>query len=111
MAEFNDFDVEIQDLKDSEPEPFNGNVATAATPVTITPTTGRIVKLAFINVPSKRDPDNPNDINDAIKYSVDGGTIYQTLLSGESIYIPGNFTDLRLDTNENGTTYQVILWS
>ena len=111
MSSFNDFDLEIQDIKDSDPECFTGNVATAGVPVTLTPTNGRIIQLAFINVNSTRDPDNSNSINDAIKFSIDGGVSWLTLMTGESQYIPGIFTDLRLNTNSNGTHYQVILWS
>ena len=111
MNDFGDFDIEIQDNKNSSLESFIGSIATAGVPSTLTPTSRNSIRLAFINVQSKRDPDNPNDINDAIKYSIDGGITYHTLLSGESIFIPGVFTNLKLDTNNNGTYYQVILWS
>jgi len=111
MADFQDFDLELQNLKGSEPEKFKAQIPTAGAAVTLTPATGRPVTLAFIDVPSRRDPDNPNGINDAVKYSIDGGNTFLTLLAGESIYIPGTFTDLQLDTNANGTWYQAILWS
>ena len=111
MADFDDKDIEIQNIKDSDPEPFNGAISTAGVPVTITPSTGRLVQLAYIDCNSTRHSTAPNNINDVIKFSIDGGTTYQELNSGESIFVPGIFTDLRVDTNANGTNYQVILWS
>ena len=111
MSQFDDFDVEFQNFKNSRAEKFKAQVPTAGVPVTLTPTTGDPITLAFIDVPGKRDPDNPNNINDAIKYSFDGGLTFFTLLAGESVYIPGVFTDLQIDTNNNGTWYRVALWS
>ena len=111
MTDFNDFDLEISDDKNSTPENFSGSIATAGSPVTLTPTSTNPVQLAFVNVPSVRDPSAPNSLSDAIRVSLDGGTTYVTLMSGESQYFPGSFASLKLDTNANGTTYQVILWS
>jgi uncharacterized protein YaiE (UPF0345 family) len=111
MADFDDHDIEIQDEKDSSPEHFNGNVASAGTPVTLTPTSAKPVQLAFIHCNSVRDPSNANAIGDAIKFSLDGGVSWTTLMSGESICVPGIYANLKLDTNENGTYYEVILWS
>ena len=111
MSTFSDFDLEVQDLKDSEPEHFNGSITTAGSPVTITPTSGRNVQFFFLSVPGVRDPDNPNAISDAIKFSLDAGTTYDNIMSGESIFLPANITDIRLDSNANGTTYRIIVWS
>ncbi len=108
---FKDFDIEIQDIRDSDPETFIGNVPTVGVPVVISPTSEKIIQLAFISCNGTRDPDNSNKINDAIKFSIDGGNNWLTLMAGESIYVPGVFDDLRLDTNSNETHYQVILWS
>ncbi len=108
---FDDFDIEIQDNKQATPEQFDGNVPTAGTPITITPTSGDKIQLAFIHVPGPRDPDNPNALGDAIKFSLDGGTKYTTLLANESIFMPGIFDNLKLDTNEDNTYYQVIVWT
>lgn len=108
---FKNFDVEVQNLDDSTPEQFNGNVATVGSVVTLVPTSAKPIQFAYIEVNGRRDPDNPNAINDAIKYSIDGGTNFNTLMAGESVSLSGIFTDLRLDTNEDGTNYQVILWS
>jgi len=111
MANFNDFDVEVQNIKDTTPESFSGSVSTAGSPVTITPTSSKSIQYAFIEANSTRDPNNSNSINDALLYSIDGGSNYHTWMSGESISIQGLFDNLKLDTNNNGTYYQVILWS
>ena len=111
MANFEDFDIEIQDLKGSTAEHFNGSVTTAGTPVTITPTSTNPILFFNISVPGVRDPDSPNAIADAIKFSLDGGSNYDYLMSGESIFLPGNIASLTVDTNANGTTYRIIVWS
>lgn len=92
-------------------EPFVGNVATVGEPITITPASGNIIKTIFIECNSTIDPDNPNNTNDALKYSIDGGTVYFTLMAGLNILLPGTFANLKLDTNVDGTSYQVIVWS
>lgn len=106
-----DFDVEIQDERDSDPEAFIGSVTTAGSPVTITPTNNKPIQEAYIECNSTRDPDNSNNINDAIKYSFDGGTNYLTLMAGESIPLSGIFLNLKIDANNDGVNYQVIVWS
>jgi hypothetical protein len=93
------------------PEHFNGSVATAGSPIIITPTSANPIKNVFIQCNNTRDPINPNALNDAIEFSLDGGTTYTVLMSGESIFLPGVMNSLKLDTNVNGTFYQVILWS
>jgi hypothetical protein len=109
MTGFNDFDIEISDDKDSTPENFTGSVTTAGVPVTIAPTSTKPIQMAFVNVPSVRH-DTPNAITDSIKVSLDGVT-YVTLMSGESQYFPGVFSSIKLDSNADGTTYELILWS
>lgn len=111
MANFSDFDLEVQDIKDAEPEHFNGNIATAGSSVTITPTNTRTIQFFHLSVPGVRDPDDANAISDAIKYSLDGGSTYDYLMSGESIFLPANVANLELDSNANGTTYRLIVWS
>lgn len=109
MAEFNDFDVEIQDLKDSEPEQFNGEVTTAGSAVNLTPTSTKDITLALIKNPG-RGP-NSNNILDVLLIIIDGGSNVLSLSRGESIYIPGVFTTLTIDATNNNTNYEVILWS
>jgi hypothetical protein len=109
MAEMNDFDIEIQDEKDSTPEHFNGNVASAGTSVPITPTSGKDIQLAYIKNPNRGD--NKNEIADVLYINIDGGSEYTTLSRGEYVYLPGTFTTLKIDSNNNGTNYEVIVWS
>lgn len=108
---FKDFDIEVQDLKGSQPEHFNGSITTAGSTVTITPTSTNPINFFFLSVPGVRDPDNANAISDAIKYSLDGGTTFDYLMSGESIFLPGVIDDIVLDSNANGTFYRLIVWT
>ena len=108
---FNDFDIEIEDKRGSDPEHFNGSVTTAGSSITITPNSGNTIKHFYVEVPGVRDPDNPNSIDDAIKISLDEGSTYITLMSGESLFLPGNVSNLKIDSNANGTYYRVIVWS
>ena len=109
MAGFDDFDVEIENSKESDVEMFVGSVATAGSPITIVPATGRIIRHTTIYNPRKGP--NANAFADVLLYSVDGGTTYHSLPRGEWEHIPGNYTDFRIDTNNNGTNYEVKVWS
>ena len=109
MSEFDDFDVEIQDERDSDPEHFNSNVAVAGVPNSITPTSAKPIQLAYIKNPNKGV--NANDPNDVLYINIDGTVNYTTISRGEYIYIPGVFTTLKIDTNNDGTKYEVIVWS
>lgn len=102
MAEFNDFDVEIQNEKDSDQESFIVEVITAGSPVTVTPTNARPVACAAIHVPSVGPNKGTNLIKDYILYSTDGGTVYHALKVNEYVALPGNFTDLRIDASKDG---------
>ena len=93
------------------PEHFNGNVSTAGTPQTIVPGSANPIKTLYVECNGTKHPNNSNGINDAILFSTDGGVVYTALLAGESVFLPGEFTDLRLDTNSNATFFSVILWS
>jgi len=110
MVEFNDFDLEIQDEKQSEPEHFNGSITTAGSPVSLQLTSGKAIQWFFLSVPSVRDQSSSNGIHDAIKFNIDGTSTYVTIMSGESIFVPGLTQTLKLDTNDDGTDYEVILW-
>lgn len=109
MADFNDFDIEIENSKDSDPESFVSSVVTAGIPNTITPTNARPIRWASIYNP--RSGPNANAISDVILYSLDGGSTYHSLPRGEWVGVPGVFTDLTIDTNNNGTNYEIIVWS
>lgn len=104
---FNDFDLEIQDKKGNISQQFNGSVATAGVPVTITPASGRITSFLVDN-PDKGT--NANDKNDLLLVSLDSGVTYKTVkrgtsLSASSVYL----IDIRIDTNSNGTNYEIII--
>lgn len=109
MADFDDFDVEIQDEKDSGPEQFNDTVATAGSPNTHTPTSTKQIQLAYLKNPNKGP--NANSAQDVILFNIDGGTEFSALARGEYVYIAGVFDDLKIDANNNGVNYEVILWS
>ena len=104
-----DFDLEIQDEKDSTPEHFTKTVAVAGTPVSVTPTSGKPIQLLYIKNPSKGS--NKNDPSDVVLVTVDGGANFTTINRGEYVYIPGIFTSASLDSNNNGTIIEVIVWS
>ena len=110
MVNFNDFDVEVQDVKDSIPEHKNGSVTTAGTPVTVARTDTKNAMLVFVNNPSKGV--NANAINVVIYVSIDGGTTYVSLVRGESQYFPGVVANgsFKVDASMNGTKYESILW-
>ena len=107
MAEFQDFDIEVQDERGSEVESDVVTVTTAGVPQTFTPASTRIIQKAFINVPRVGPNSGTNSISRYILYSVDGGTTYHTLMVNESIAIPGNFTDLRIDSSHNGMKAEI----
>lgn len=109
MATFNDFDLEIQNESDSQPEHFNGSITTAGSPSTITPATSRDIGLAFVKNPN-RGP-NQNNFSDVLLVSLDGGSTYTSLSRGESVYLPGMFTSLLIDSNNNNVNYEIIVWS
>lgn len=110
MANFIDFDVEVQDIKGTSPEHKNGTVTTAGSPVTVSRTDSANCVYIFVNNPSKGT--RANDINDVLYVSIDGGTTYITLSRGESQYFPGYIINgnLKIDTSNNGTNYEVVLW-
>lgn len=111
MADFDDFDVEIENSNESDPEHFTGSVTTAGVPVVITPTSGRPIRHMIIECNGVRHSTASNNINDVIKYSIDGTTTYGELAAGEARGLPGNSNNIQLDTNTDGTNYTVLVWS
>jgi len=109
MAFFDDRDIEIQDITDSEPEHFTGSVTTAGTPVVITPTNGRSIQ--FFRIINHSRGTYANTANDIIKYSLDGGTTYTELERPGFEALPGVVTSLYVDSNNNGVNYDIIVWS
>lgn len=106
MSTFADFDVEIADDKHSLPSHYNGSVSTAGTPVTITPSSP--IQLCIICNPDKGT--RKNDKDDVLLISIDGTTNYFTVGRGRTLGLPGVFSTLKIDSNVNGTNYEVIVW-
>jgi len=102
---------ETATLKANEitPEHKNGSITTSGTPITITPTSGLIIKKALISNPDSGP--NKNDMGDELQVSSDGGVVYVTLARGDAYLFPGDITDLKIDSNQDGTNYEIILWT
>lgn len=111
MADMEDFDVEIQNEKGSDPESLVVTVATATTAITVAPSNGKPIACAYIDVPSAGPNVGTNEFEDYILWSTDGGTVFHTLKVGEAIGMPGNFADLRIDASKNGMKATVELRS
>lgn len=109
MSDFRDFDVEISDNKESNPEQFNGVVTSAGTPVVVSPTGGNNIQLAFVKSSNKGV--NANGPTDVLYLTIDGSANVISISRGEYIYIPGVFTSIKIDSNNNGVKYELILWS
>lgn len=110
MSNFSDFDIEITDVKDSTPEQFNGTVATAGSPVTITPTSGKVIQLVLIQNPRKG-PNANSSSNKVLLVNISGTGIRYSIPRGTHIYIPGVFNSFTIDANTNSTNYELMLWS
>ena len=111
MSGFDDFDVEIENSKESDPYTEIVTIATAGTPVTVTPSNGRVIR-AFSLFPPKIGPNSgTNTFNRYILYSTDGGTTYKTLPVNEWVYEPGNITDIRIDASNDGMKCEVEIRS
>lgn len=108
MVDMNDFDVEVKDERGSDPEHVNGTVTTAGFPDSLTLTSGKPIQLALVKNPS-RGP-NRNDFPDVLLVNIDGGATELSLSRGEALYLPGVYTALSIDSNNNGVKYEVILW-
>lgn len=107
MANFNDFDIETQNERGNTVEQFNGSVTTAGSPVTITPASGKITSLIIEN-PSKGV--NANGNNDLLLVSFDGGTTFKTVVRSTNISLSNVYLDdIRIDSNNNNTNYEVII--
>jgi len=102
MADMNDFDIEIQNEKDSEAESFVVTVATVGVIQTIAPSNARPIGCAYIHVPDSGPNVGTNEVGDYLLYSTDGGTIFHVLKVNEWIGLPGNFTNLKFDASKNG---------
>lgn len=86
---------------------FNGSVTTAGSPVTISAPNSEKISSAIIDNPDKGT--NANDKADLLLVSFDGGTTFKTVKRGTSLSVTASFTDIRIDSNNNGTNYEVII--
>ena len=85
----------------------NGEVATAGTPVTITPPSGNI-KSIIVQNPFKGP--NENGANNVLLISIDGGTTYYSVAKGGQFNAnPVDLASFDIDTNIDGTNYELIL--
>lgn len=112
MSGFDDFDVEIQNEKDSTPEQFNGNLGVAGTVTILTPSSGKPIQYALVVNPGKGG--DANNGNDVIHVSIDGSDpniTRETINKNGRGQFSGIFTDLRLTSETANTNYQVILYS
>lgn len=107
MPNFADFDIEISDNKESSGIHYNGVVAVAGTPTSITPTNP--IQLAFVKNPNKGP--NQNSSNIVLLINIDGTSNSISISRGESVYIPGKFTTLKVDSTVNGGKYELIIWT
>jgi hypothetical protein len=91
---------------DIVPTQFESAVAIAGTPDILTLTNK--IQLAFIFNPNKGS--NKNGPLDVLYVTIDGSTKKTTIPRGSSRYFAGVFNTFKVDTNNNGTNYEVILW-
>ena len=109
MGVFGDRDVEIQDETDSEPEHFSVEVLTAGTAINIVPATGRIIQLLYVKNANKGP--NKNGNQDVLLVTLDGSVNAVSVSRGEYTYFPGTFTSVDIDSNNDNTKAEVIVWS
>jgi len=108
-----EFQTEVEDAVNSEPEHANTVVATSGVPEVIQRLDNKEITLTYVKNPSKGT--RINDKSDVIYISIDGSVPTSngtTLVRGEYIYIPGQIVDgnLKIDSNNSGTNVEIILW-
>ena len=109
MADFEDFDIEIENSKESNPYTEIVTVATAGSAETVSAPGGLPIR-AFTLFPPRLGPNvGTNTIGEYILYSTDGGTTYKTLSVNEWICEPGMIADgnLKIDASINGMKIEV----
>lgn len=100
------FDHEMEDINDSAPKHFNGSVTTAGSPITLVSPDASNFTSAVVSNPIKGP--NENGKNDLLLVSFDSGTTYLTVERGSSVSITANFANIKIDSNEDGTNYEVL---
>jgi hypothetical protein len=104
---FQDFDIEIENSKDSDAEMFITAVPTAGSPVTVSASNLRPIRQAIIKVERIGPNSGTNGFGDYILYSTDGGSTFHTLRTNDFIVLPGVFADLRIDASKNGMVAEI----
>lgn len=100
-------EVTTVELVTGTQEHINGTVTTAGSPDTITPTANTI--RAFVVQNPIKGP-NKNGSSDVLLISLDSGVTFFSLARGDVLtmsYV--NIADIRMDSNNNGTNYEIIL--
>ena len=111
MGDYGDFDVEVENSKESDPYTEVVTITTAGVPQTVTPSNGNVIR-AFTLYPPKIGPNSgTNTFNRYILYSTDAGTTFKTLPVNEWICEPGNMIDLRIDSSHDGMKAEVEIRS
>lgn len=97
---------------DCIPEHFNGDLGTAGAITTLTPSSGNPIIFALVVNPGKGG--DANGFADVIHVSIDGtdpNTKRTTINKNGKGRYSGDFTELKMTSETNGTNYQVILYS
>ena len=102
--------TEILTDLEATPKNINGVVAVAGTPSLITTPDGSQIQLALIKNPNKGP--NANLASTVLLINIDGAGSPQfiSLCRGETYYIAGDFTTLKIDSTANGGKYETIIW-
>ena len=106
MANFSDFDIEIQDEKDAKVEQINGSVTTAGSAVTVAPSSGLLFNQALI-VNQPIGP-NANAYGTYLTITVDDNTDIITIKRGGHVRIDGRGNNIKIDSNVSGAKFEVI---
>jgi len=107
--EFNDFDVEIENKKDSTPEHIEGSVTTAGVPITVTASNAKPIHSAIILNQRVGPNANPSGSTSYLRVSTDGGSNWATVPRNGWITLAGVFDDIRVDAGADGLKYEIIL--
>lgn len=108
---FDEIQTEVMDSIGKAPVHKNTTVPSAGTPISVKLPNDEKILLALIknNIFGAR----ANDFNDVVYYDTEGNdpvAVGSTVGIGEYIYLPGPFTELKIDSNNDGTIAEIILW-
>lgn len=106
MVNFNDFQIEVDNNTNNQPENRNGSVTTSVT--TLTPNTTRKITKFYICNPAYGP--NANGNNNVLLFSTDN-VLFSALGRGESFAATTFQTSLFIKSQSGTVNYEVILWS